>query len=403
MSSSPSPSPRRGFTLIEVLVATAIMVIIVLAVVTIASDSFKAYDRVVANLTTQSEARSVLDAMEGDFQTAVMRRDGRCWMEVILPGGTGSPSGTSALGDLQPEDQPIVMLFASPLDRPRWVPIASGTRTALKGDVCAVAYRFGQSSPFISPGDPIQQIYGVYRTIIDSENTYANALPLILSSVPLASSGTIISPVCYWGASIPPTIDWRASRTFHNYNTATPNDSRVLMDFKYSLPTPSWTLDQSNLIGSNIVAMNLIFWCRSNESTATPVLRAICPKGASADRYPVSGNGVIFGSTTPDANPDFRIRDATTDVFTGRLQIASDSIKTDNTLRNYSLKAIEVSLTVLSPDGVKELKALQSIPGNFESGNGGSIKLKNSNDFKRIVGQYGINYTRYIRIISNGG
>jgi hypothetical protein len=287
------------------------------------------------------------------------------------------------------------MLFASPLDRPRWVPIASGTRTALKGDVCAVAYRFGQSSPFVSPGDPIQQIYGVYRTIIDSENTYANALPLILSSVPLASSGTKKYPVDYWGAS----------RTFHNYNTATPNDSRVLMNFNYSSSTPSWTLDQSNLIGSNIVAMNLIFWCRSNESTATPVLRAICPKGASSDRYPVSGNGVIFGSTTPDgpnANPnlDFRFRDATTDVFTGRLQITSDSIYTDGTLRNYSLKAVEVSLTVLSPDGVKELKALQNLTGT-QSNTG--VKLGNSNDFKRIVGQYGINYTRYIRLVSNGG
>ena len=385
MSSSPSPLTRRGFTLIEVLVATAIMVIIVLAVVTIASDTFKAYDRVVANLTTQSEARSVLDAMEGDFQTAVMRRDGRCWMEVILPGGSGSnmPSGTSTLGDLQSEDHPIIMLFASPLDRPRWLPTASGTRTALKGDVCAVAYRFGQSSPFISIGQTqtedqwYQLIYGVYRTIIDSENTYANALPLILSSVPLASSGTKKYPVDYWGAS----------RTFHNYNTATPNDSRVLMNFNYSSSTPSWTLDQSNMIGSNIVAMNLIFWCRSNESTATPVLRAICPKGASTNRY----TSTIFDPT---------LHNPLTDVFTGRLQITSDSIYTDDTLRNYSLKAVEVSLTVLSPDGVKELKALQNLTGT-QSNTG--VKLGNSNDFKRIVGQYGINYTRYIRIISNGG
>jgi hypothetical protein len=269
------------------------------------------------------------------------------------------------------------MLFASPLDRPRWLPTASGTRTALKGDVCAVAYRFGQSSPFDSPGEKIQQIYGVYRTIIDSENTYANALPLILSSVPLASSGTKKYPVDYWGAS----------RTFHNYNTATPNDSRVLMNFNYSSSTPSWTLDQSNMIGSNIVAMNLIFWCRSNESTATPVLRAICPKGASTNRY----TSTIFDPT---------LHNPLTDVFTGRLQITSDSIYTDDTLRNYSLKAVEVSLTVLSPDGVKELKALQNLTGT-QSNTG--VKLGNSNDFKRIVGQYGINYTRYIRIISNGG
>jgi prepilin-type N-terminal cleavage/methylation domain-containing protein len=87
---------RRGFTLLEVMVATSIMVIIVLAVVTIATDTFKAYDRAVADLSTQSEARGVLDALENDLQTAVLRPDGRCWMEVILPGTPGAPAKAPA-------------------------------------------------------------------------------------------------------------------------------------------------------------------------------------------------------------------------------------------------------------------------------------------------------------------
>ena len=61
---------RAGFTLLEVLVSTAIMVIIVLTVVTIASDTLRVYDRAVADLSTQSEARGALDAMENDFSTA---------------------------------------------------------------------------------------------------------------------------------------------------------------------------------------------------------------------------------------------------------------------------------------------------------------------------------------------
>ncbi|MEI7603164.1 MAG: prepilin-type N-terminal cleavage/methylation domain-containing protein, partial [Opitutae bacterium] len=77
MKFAKSPVSHRGFTLIEVMVSTAIMIVIVLAVVTIASDTFKAYDRAVADLTTQSEARGVLDAMEGDFQSAMIRPDGR--------------------------------------------------------------------------------------------------------------------------------------------------------------------------------------------------------------------------------------------------------------------------------------------------------------------------------------
>ena len=169
MSISLARAARRGFTLIEVMVATAIMIVIVLAVVTIAADTFKAYDKAVADLTTQSEARGALDALENDFQTAVIRPDGRCWMEVIIPGSTTPTNVPKAVGNLQPVDHPIVMLFAAPPDRPRWSPVASTPRTAFKGDVCAVAYRIGQRSPFDAPGDPIQQVYGVYRTIIDPE------------------------------------------------------------------------------------------------------------------------------------------------------------------------------------------------------------------------------------------
>ncbi|NBV49398.1 MAG: prepilin-type N-terminal cleavage/methylation domain-containing protein, partial [Verrucomicrobia bacterium] len=58
---------RAGFTLLEVMVSTAIMVVIVLTVVTIAADTMRVYDRAVADLSTQSEARGVLDAMENDF------------------------------------------------------------------------------------------------------------------------------------------------------------------------------------------------------------------------------------------------------------------------------------------------------------------------------------------------
>ena len=113
---------RRGFTLLEVMVATAIMVIIVLAVVTIASDTFKAYDRAVADLSTQSESRGVLDALENDLQTAVIRADGHCWMEIILPGAAGGPTKVAApgmIGNMHSIDQPILMFFAAPPDRPR--------------------------------------------------------------------------------------------------------------------------------------------------------------------------------------------------------------------------------------------------------------------------------------------
>ena len=439
MKSVKSPVSRRGFTLIEVMVSTAIMIVIVLTVVTIASDTFKAYDRAVADLTTQSEARGVLDAMEGDFQSAMIRPDGRCWLEVILPGSAKAPTGATTkatIGDLQSVDQPIIILFASPPDRPRWAPTTTSPRVALKGDVCAIAYRIGQSSPFDAPGDTIQQVYGVYRTIIDPENTFKEAIPLIMTSTAAAP----ISPWDYWNGTS------GTKRGFANYSDIKA-DTRALIDFKQSASIPCWTLDQSNFIASNVVAMNFTFWCTSSlpdTSTVTgarvdplkrpaQLLRPVLAETTdtafkfSASGYPSAYSSSIIQGADSNAAPlrwsdNKGVGGAKTphpyDSFVGRLRVYSDRIYPDAQSPTttptatqlpylpYTLKAIEVSITVLTPEGSKELRALQLLNSNVavgaKSGDQG-VKLTNSASYNRIVAQYGRNYTRYIRLLGNGG
>lgn len=434
MKSTNTTISRRGFTLIEVMVSTAIMIVIVLAVVTIASDTFKAYDRAVADLTTQSEGRSVLDAMEGDFQSAMIRPDGRCWMEVILPGSARAPSGAitkANIGDIQSVDQPIIMLFASPPDRPRWAPSTTSPRVALKGDVCAIAYRIGQSSPFDAPGDPLQQVYGVYRTIIDPENTFREAIPLIMTSTAAAP----ISPWDYWNGTT------GTKRSFANYSDIKA-DSRALIDFIQNASTPCWTLDQSNFIASNVVAMNFTFWCTSSLPDTSNVtgartdplkrpaqlLRPVIAESTdtsfkfSASGYPAAYSASIIAATDSNAaalrwTDNRGVGGAKTphpyDSFVGRLRIYSDRIYPDaldskinptaSTMPYlpYTLKAIEVSLTILTPEGSKELRALQKLEGKAQSTQG--VLLTNNSSYRRIVNQYGRNYTRYIRLLGNGG
>ena len=53
---------------------------------------------------------------------------------------------------------------------------------------------------------------------------------------------------------------------------------------------------------------------------------------------------------------------------------------------------------MLTPEGAKELATLQ---GSGTASTGGT-KVTN-NDFRRIVVQQGRAYTRYIRLLSNGG
>lgn len=424
---------RAGFTLLEVIVSTAIMVVIVLTVVTIAADTMRVYDRAVADLSTQSEARGALDAMENDFSTAVLRADGRCWMEIVVPGSTDVAGVPGLVGNLQAVDHPMVFLFSSPQDRPRWTPGAG--RSALRGDVCAVAYRIGQRSPFDAPGDPIQQVYGVYRTIIDPENTFVDALPLILGSTGPAT----VTPWSYWNAS----------RKFINYSgtlaSPTPGyETRRLLDSNITSATPCWTMDENNFIASNVVSMNLVLWASS------PLRAEAATQGVSNDigrdpcsRQPQALRPVLLTGTADDKStlaaskggykaiylsldgntalqtaplrfaPSVLTSPAPTpngtwpkihpyDYYTTRLRVAGDRMYPDNIPAGsnylnylpYSLKAVEVSITILTPEGSKELRALQMISN--------SPKIPVA-DFKRIVYLYGRNYTRYIRVLANGG
>ena len=420
---------RAGFTLLEVMVSTAIMVIIVLTVVTIASDTLRVYDRAVADLSTQSEARGALDAMENDFSTAMIRADGRCWMEIVVPGSTGVSGVPPAVGNLQAVDHPIVMLFGAPPDRPRWTPGVG--RSALRGDVCAIAYRIGQRSPFDAPGDKIQQVYGVYRTIIDSENTFVDALPLILNS-------NIDAPKSPWDY-------WSGPRRFAYYSKLpTPDyETRALIDASIASTSPCWSMDENNFIASNVVAMNLVLWSSSSltATAAAPALKDPCARLAQTLRPVVlvgqgddksamaaSKGGYLAMFKSADGASDIAsaplryapngappvpnpvpngsgVKVQPYDYYSSRLRVYADRMYPDALPLKptattwlpylpYSLKAVEVSITVLTPDGSKELRGLQMINDNQ--------KVPEA-DFKRIVYQYGRNYTRYIRVLSNGG
>jgi hypothetical protein len=197
--------------------------------------------------------------------------------------------------------------------------------------------------------------------------------------------------------------------------------------------------------------MNLVFWCTSSLPPTTAVTTAPIPLTDPLRRpalmlrplLPVNRNdafdqGAKFGAgsgyraayttgtsaaSTVDAPLHFApLTPAVPAVagvavhpyeeFSGRLRIFSDRIYPDALSSAtaatptqlpylpYSLRAIEVSVTVLTPDGAKELAMLQS-PGLGIVSSGGT-RVQN-NDFRRIVVQQGRAYTRYIRLLSNGG
>lgn len=419
-----TPAFRRAFTLVELLVASAIMVILVLVVVKVANDTLVAYDRVVAELAAQTEARAVLDNLERDLNSAVIRPDGRCWMEIIAPGTPAAPAGfTNAAmrapnipGDLQP----ILLLFASPPDRPRFQPDAASTRDAsgnrineIRGDVCAIAYRLGLRSPFDSPGDLIQRVYTVQRTVLDAQSTFEGAL-----------TGTAAI-----SATVPPSTFWNGTRNVADYTKATRED-KALMD---GTSLGGWTMNEANFCAQNIVAMSLVLWCASTESrvaddaAARVPNRLAYPNGlppdalrpvfmvssstAAADRVLRTGSSNTRGmnaayaglvpnnSTAYFYNPPTGASLSQNERFNSHARVYADRILLDKRTNSlpYIVRQVEVSVTVLTPQGSRELRGLQLATGNVV------FAETLSSQFRRIVMQHGRPFSRRIQVLGTGG
>ena len=73
---------KKGFTLIEIMVATVVMVIMVGLVVQITSEVLKVWTRSSDKLSANAQARIALDLITSDLETAVFRNNGLCWLEA---------------------------------------------------------------------------------------------------------------------------------------------------------------------------------------------------------------------------------------------------------------------------------------------------------------------------------
>lgn len=409
---------RRAFTLVELLVASAIMVIIVLVVVKVAVDTMTAYDKVVADLSAQSEARAVLDNLERDMNTAVIRPDGRCWLEIIAPGAPGAPAGfTNKIPNVPSDLQPILMFFASPADRPKFVPGSTTIpREPIRGDLCAVSYRMGLRSPFDMPGELIQQVYCVQRTLIDPQSTFQEALPHLTVPTAALSAVTTGVPSTYW---------FGAPRRYPSYNS--PGAGWVTGNLMDGTANGGWTMDESNFCAQNTVALSVTLWCASSETKAQDFARVGArPAGANV------GNGLpadalrpvtIYPSTTETTfragnsgttygqqhaywglMPSGHTTSAATttsqaDKYIYRARVYADRIQLDarTSPLPYALRQVEFSVTVLTPEGARELRALQAATGSSTFAEG------TASAFRRIVAQHGRPYSRRVLVLGNGG
>lgn len=147
-------SRKSAFTLIEIMVATVVMVILVGLVIQITSQVLNVWNRSSGKLSANAQARIAMDLLTQDLETAVFRNNGMMWLEATQDNLT-NPFTISGYKTT------TLKLFAPALDRPEG-----------PGDICAIGYLLDYRDPVdgVSGGD--DQTFVLYRNVVSAEDTF---------------------------------------------------------------------------------------------------------------------------------------------------------------------------------------------------------------------------------------
>ena len=166
-----SKARRRGFTLIEIMVATVIMVILVGFFIKITTDVLKVWNRSAGKLSSSAEARIAMDLITSDFENSMIRNNGQQWLRVQGPEEVGGEFNGNSVS---------LKLFSAATDRPKKYtesdrkPEGAVAGDPIPGELCAVGYHLKFKESY--DGGEQMKTYALYRHLINPYETFNDYL-----------------------------------------------------------------------------------------------------------------------------------------------------------------------------------------------------------------------------------
>lgn len=230
---------KSGFTLVEILAATGIMLVIILLVLTLTTNVLSSWTRSSGQLQTNFEARVALDLLTSDLESMVLRSRPINWLQLEYK-------------DVQDaDDTPILYFFAPALERPRFKNDPSPD-TEILGDVCAIAYQLDYKNPFTNDTTAGKQpipIYGLYRSVVDAENTFNHALSIRDYKSDDDDGATLLD---YWTGE---AVD----------STGGDVSTDVIGEDGDTDDIDKWVLKSSNFLSQNVADFRVVFHYRDRD------------------------------------------------------------------------------------------------------------------------------------------
>ncbi|MBK1883933.1 prepilin-type N-terminal cleavage/methylation domain-containing protein [Luteolibacter pohnpeiensis] len=165
---------KKGFTLIELMVAMVITTIIVSVLVSITSIALDTWTRSRSQVSAARQAKAMVDTMASDFQAMVSRSGNN--FEWLWAKYSTDDLGTETLQSPNASD---LVFFTAPTDR------YNGDVSSINalGDVACVAYQLKYQDPILGDVSSLSDkdvksfpSFVLYRSIVDPDNTYRDLL-----------------------------------------------------------------------------------------------------------------------------------------------------------------------------------------------------------------------------------
>ena len=152
---------QSAFTLIEIMVATVVMIVLTGLVIQITSEVLKVWNRSSGKLSANAEARIAMDLLTQDLETAVFRNNNLRWLEA-------ETKEIASVAGYQPQTINL-LLFSPALDRP----LKDKDSKVIPGDICAVQYELVYQNP-VSGGSSRAEdnMFALHRRVIDPSTTF---------------------------------------------------------------------------------------------------------------------------------------------------------------------------------------------------------------------------------------
>ena len=164
-----SQSIRRGFTLVELMVAMAITTIMMTILISITAYALDSWNRSRAEVRAARQAQAMTEIMARDFE-AMVTRSGNNFEWFVATAGDRVGTGVS-----QSPNSADLIFFTAATDR---YDGAIGTATDQGGDISAVSYSLRFQDPMAGLGGGNQQFptFVLYRKLVNPDLTFQNLL-----------------------------------------------------------------------------------------------------------------------------------------------------------------------------------------------------------------------------------